>query len=74
MRVTQDEVEDVAEPLPTLASWVAVENGLKQVPEWPYTQSILRSLVASAVVPVAVLVAQGVLFELLAQWLRWGAG
>jgi hypothetical protein len=68
----QDGVVDMAEPFATFASWVAVENRLREVPEWPYTQSILRSLVASAVVPVAVLVAQGVLFELLVRWLSLG--
>jgi len=63
---TQDGVVDVAEPFATLASWVAVGNRLREVPEWPYIQSIL---VVSAVVSVAVPVARGVLFELLVQWL-----
>lgn len=69
LRAPRDELEDMAEAFATFTSWVAVENRLREVPEWPYTRSILRSLVASAVVPVAVLVAQGVLFELLVQWL-----
>jgi hypothetical protein len=72
VRVAQDELEDVVDPFATFTSWVAVENRLKQVPEWPYTQSILRRLVASMVVPIAVLVAGDVLFEILVQWLSLG--
>ncbi len=69
MRVAQGDLEDMGASFGTFTSWVAVENRLKEVPEWPYTQSIMRRLVASMLVPGVVFVAQAVLFEVLVEWL-----
>jgi hypothetical protein len=69
MESTQSGLEEKAPPPPAFDSWVAVENRLKKVPEWPYTQSILRGLVASMLVPVLVFLLQHVVFEVLLNWL-----
>jgi hypothetical protein len=66
---TQEDVEEMGAPLASFNSWVAVENRLKEVPEWPYTQSIMRRLLASMLVPIFVFVLQAVVFEVLVGWL-----
>ena len=39
-----------------LNAWLSYERRIKEVPDWPYTASILRSLIASTAVPAAVYV------------------
>jgi hypothetical protein len=38
----------------TITAWLNYERRIKEVPEWPYTASIIRRLVASTVVPAVV--------------------
>jgi hypothetical protein len=61
--------EDVEAQLDSITSWVTYEKRVKEVPEWPYTESMMRNLVASILLPVVVLVVQGVLFELFLRFL-----
>jgi hypothetical protein len=47
------------------SAWVAVEQRVKQVPEWPYTAGILRSLALSLLLPAILGALQGLLAEAL---------
>jgi hypothetical protein len=64
-RAAKGEIDDTAALLSSFSAWVAVENRVQAVPEWPYTHSILRGLVASALAPIVVVTVGGVLLELL---------
>jgi hypothetical protein len=49
---------------------VAVEQRVKQVPEWPYTAGIRRGLALSLLLPVVVGVMQGLLAEAILDLVR----
>lgn len=63
-RAARGEVEGMEALLGSFTAWVAVEQRIEAVPEWPYTQSMMRRLAASVLLPVAALALQTVLFEL----------
>jgi len=62
-RASKGEIDDTAALLSSFSAWVTVETRVEAVPEWPYTHSILRSLVASALAPIVVITVGGVLLE-----------
>jgi hypothetical protein len=64
-RAAKGDMDDTSELLSSFSAWVTVETRVRAVPEWPYTHSILRSLVASALAPILVATVGGVLLELL---------
>jgi hypothetical protein len=53
----------------SITAWVAYEKRVSGVPEWPYSESMMRRLVASILVPFAVIVVQVVAFELLLRFM-----
>ncbi len=59
--------------LGSFTAWVAVEQRIEGVPEWPYTEYIMRRLVISMLSPLVVIVVQAVVFELVLRLLslRW---
>jgi hypothetical protein len=65
----EGETQKLGELLDSMTAWVALERRIKEVPEWPYSQSIMRRLVASILLPLVVFLVQGVLFQLLLRFL-----
>ena len=63
------ETRDAGELLDSMTAWVALESRIREVPEWPYSRSILRRLVASTLLPLAVFLVQGLVFQLLIRFL-----
>lgn len=63
------ETQNLGELLDSMTAWVALERRIWEVPEWPYSQSIMRRLVASILLPLAVFLIQGVVFQLLLRFL-----
>jgi hypothetical protein len=61
--------EDMEAQLESITAWVTYEKRVREVPEWPYSESMMRNLAASILLPIMVLVVQGVLFELLLRFL-----
>jgi hypothetical protein len=61
--------EDMEAQLDSITAWVTYEKRVREVPEWPYSESMMRNLAASILLPIMVLVVQGVLFELLLRFL-----
>jgi hypothetical protein len=61
----QSDPEEMSALLGQFSAWVAVEQRVKQVPEWPYTAGIGRGLALSLLLPVGVGVMQGLLAEAL---------
>jgi hypothetical protein len=59
----QGDPEEMSSLLGQFSAWVAVEQRVKQVPEWPYTAGIGRGLAVSLLLPVIVGVMQGLLAE-----------
>jgi hypothetical protein len=59
----QGDPEEMSALLGQFSAWVAVEQRVKQVPEWPYTAGIRRGLALSLLVPIAVGVIQALLTE-----------
>jgi hypothetical protein len=59
----QGDPEEMSSLLGQFSAWVAVEQRVKQVPEWPYTAGIRRGLALSLLLPVVVGVMQGLLAE-----------
>jgi hypothetical protein len=51
-------------------AWVAVEQRVKQVQEWPYTASIRQGLALSLLLPVVIGALQGLLAEALMGMVR----
>jgi hypothetical protein len=49
--------------LDRFSSWVAVEQRVRQVPEWPYTAGIRLGLVLSLLLPIAAEVSQALLTQ-----------
>jgi len=49
----------------SITAWEAYEKRVQGMPEWPYTADIMRKLVASIILPVAVITVQGVLVNLI---------
>jgi hypothetical protein len=64
-RSAQGSSEDTSALLGEFGSWVAVENRVNEVPEWPYTAGIRRGLAASLLLPIAVGVGQALLTDVL---------
>lgn len=64
-RTEQGHLEDAEALLGSIAAWVTYEQKVKQVPEWPYTADIRRSLVLSTLLPLAVWIARELLLDLL---------
>ncbi len=63
-RAAEGQAGDLESLLNAVAAWVAYEERVKKVPEWPYTNEIRRNLVLSMLLSFAVFLVQGVLFEL----------
>jgi hypothetical protein len=55
--------EEMSSLLGIFSAWVAVEQRVKAVPEWPYTATIRRSLAVSLLLPIAVGVGQALLTD-----------
>jgi hypothetical protein len=64
-RAGQGNSEEVTALLGHFAAWAAVENRIREVPEWPYTAGIKRSLALSLLLPIAVGVSQALLTDVL---------
>jgi hypothetical protein len=64
-RAEQGQLEDVQSLLESIAAWVSYEQQVKEVPEWPYTADIKRSLVLSTLSPLGVVIARELLLDLL---------
>jgi hypothetical protein len=69
-RAAQGETEEMSALLGQLSSWLAVEQRVSQVPEWPYTAGIRRSLVLSLLLPAVLGALQGMLAEALMGMVR----
>jgi hypothetical protein len=63
-RAEKGQVEEMEALLDSFTAWVTYENRVKEVPEWPYTESIMRRLVVSMLLPLGVIVVQALVFEL----------
>jgi hypothetical protein len=63
-RAARGELEGMEALLGSFTAWVAVEQRIEAVPDWPYTQSMMRRLAASVLVPVVALALQGLLYQL----------
>jgi hypothetical protein len=63
-RAEKGQVEEMEAVLDSFTAWVTYENRVKEVPEWPYTESIMRRLVVSMLLPLVVIVVQALVFEL----------
>jgi hypothetical protein len=68
-RAAKGHAEGMEALLNSITSWVTYEKRVKEIPEWPYTESIMRRLVASTLLPLAVIVIQAVAFELVVRFL-----
>jgi hypothetical protein len=64
-RAAQGEVEGLRALLDSFTAWASVEQRVKEVPEWPYTESIMRSLAGLVFLPIVVFVIEGVLLQVL---------
>ncbi len=64
-RAAKGEVKDLGALLDAFTAWASVEQRVKEVPEWPYTESILRRLVALVCLPIVVFVVEGMLLQVL---------
>lgn len=62
-KAAQGEPEDMRVLLDRFTSWVAVEKRVREVPEWPYTTGIQRSMALSLLLPIAVGVSQALLTQ-----------
>jgi hypothetical protein len=62
-KAAQDDPEEMSALLGQFSAWVAVEQRVKQVPEWPYTAGIRLGLVLSLLLPIAAEVGQALLTE-----------
>jgi hypothetical protein len=59
------ESEEKSALLSTFSAWVAVEQRVKAVPEWPYSSGIRRRLAAVLLLPITVGVGQALLTQVL---------
>jgi hypothetical protein len=66
-RVAQDLPEHAEALLGSFSAWVAYEERVKRVPEWPYTSEIRRNLVLSTLLPLAVWLIREMVLDLLKQ-------
>jgi len=66
-QVAQDQLEHAEVLLDSFAAWVAYEERVKKVPEWPYTSEIRRNLVLSTLLPLAVWLVREMVLDLLKQ-------
>lgn len=62
-KAAQGDPEDMSALLDRFTAWVAVEKRVREVPEWPYTSGIRRSLALSLFLPIAVGVSQALLTD-----------
>jgi hypothetical protein len=60
---TGDDPDEMMSLLANFAALVAVEQRVKNVPEWPYTATIRRSLAVSLLLPIAVGIGQSLLTQ-----------
>ncbi len=63
-RAAKREIKDLGALLDSFTAWASVEQRVKEVPEWPYTESIMRSLVGLLFLPIVVFVVEGILLQL----------
>jgi hypothetical protein len=68
-RAAKGETEGLGDLSGLVATWLAYEERVKAVPEWPYTAVIRRNLLASTLLPAAVGISRTVLLDLLPQLL-----
>jgi hypothetical protein len=59
----KDQQEQTEALLESAAAWIAYEERVKKVPEWPYTADIRRNLVLSTLLPLAVWLVREVVLE-----------
>ncbi len=52
-----------------LSLWRAYEKQVEELPEWPYTDEIRRSLLASMLLPLAAYIVPALLLQVLQRWL-----
>jgi hypothetical protein len=64
--------EDLGRLPDVIATWLAYEERVKMVPEWPYTAEIRRSLLVSTFLPAGVGIVRTVLLDLVRQLLPVG--
>lgn len=50
--------------LDSFAAWIAYEERVEKVPEWPYTADIRRNLVLSTLLPLAIWLARELALDL----------
>jgi hypothetical protein len=62
-RAAKGKIEDLRAPLDSFTAWASVEERVKEVPEWPYSESILRSLAGLVFLPIVVFVVEGMLLQ-----------
>jgi hypothetical protein len=68
-RAAKGETEELGDLPDLIATWLAYEERVKAVPEWPYTAEIRRSLLGSSLLPAAVGISRTVVIDLLQQLL-----
>jgi hypothetical protein len=60
-------MEDVGALRDFIETWVAYEERVERVPEWPYTSEIRRNLLVSLLVPLAAYIIPALLLEAVRQ-------
>jgi hypothetical protein len=55
---------------PTTNAWLVYEKRIDQAPEWPFTNPMLRKLLVTTFVPIAIFILQRLVGEFLTKWLR----
>ncbi|MGD2145425.1 MAG: hypothetical protein PVH41_01880 [Anaerolineae bacterium] len=69
-QAAQGDPQEMSVLLGQFTAWVAVEQRVKQVPEWPYTASIRQGLALSLLLPVVIGALQGLLAEAIMDMVR----
>lgn len=54
---------------PTTNAWLVYEKRIDQAPEWPFTNPMLRKLLVTTFVPIAIFILQRVVSGFLTKWL-----
>jgi hypothetical protein len=54
---------------PTTNAWLVYEKRIDQAPEWPFTNPMLRKLLVTTFVPIAIFILQRLVSEFLTKWL-----
>lgn len=55
---------------PTTNAWLVYEKRIDQAPEWPFTNPMLRKLLATTFIPIAIFILQRLVGEFLTKWLK----